>query len=136
LSDTLVKKIDIVDVTNPTGLAINPTTNQALLGSANRTKQHLTVWDFATQKVASTTDKAGNADVTLYDPVANVYLAACSSFAGGPVMAILDGTTGKFKTNVPTYPGAHVLTYDSTNRMVYTCDWTPYNAALISFQLP
>jgi YVTN family beta-propeller protein len=135
-TDTLVKKIDVIDPTNPTGLAINPTTNKALLGCSNKTKQHLTVWDFTTQKVASTTDKAGSADVTLYDPVANVYLAACSGFTCGPVVAILDGTTGNFITNVPTFPGAHVLTYDETNRMVYTCDWTPYNAALISFPLP
>ena len=135
-TDTLVKRFDVVDPTNPTGLAINPTTNQALLGCSNRAKQHETIWDFTTQKVVYTTDKVGAADVTLYDPVANVYLAACSSFARGPVVGIFDGTTGKFITNVPTFPGAHMLTYDETNRMVYTCDWTPFNAALISFQLP
>jgi YVTN family beta-propeller protein len=135
-SDTLVKKIDVVDPANPSGLAINPTTNQALLGCGNSKTQHLALWDFATQKVVATTDKAGAADVTLYDPVANIYLAACSSFARGPVIAILDGTTGRFITDVPTAPGAHMLTYDETNRMVYTNDWTPYNAALIAFTLP
>src|SRR5947209_11414471 len=51
-SDTIVSKTDVVDKCNPNGLAINPNTNQALLGCSNRDQpQHAALWDLKAAKV-------------------------------------------------------------------------------------
>ncbi len=134
-ADILVKKMDIVDDASPCGLAINPKTNVGLLGNTSF-PQHLTFWDFASQKVKSTSDAAGGADMVAYNPVADLFFAACSRADTGPVMAIFNGSDEKFITNVPTAEGAHNVAYDETNGMVYTIDETPSNAALVGFPWP
>jgi hypothetical protein len=134
-NDVLVKKIDIVDDASPCGLAINPRTNVGLLGDTS-TPLHLTFWDFNSQKVKSTSDVAGGADMVAYNPVADLFFAACPRTDAGPVMAIFNGSDEKFITLVPTAEGAHNVAYDETNGMVYTVDSTPSNAALIGFPWP
>ncbi len=131
-TDVLVKKMDIVDDSNPTGLAINPKTNVGLLG-VHSTPQHLTFWDFSSQKVKSTSDVAGSPDMVTYDPVADLFFAACLADQG-PVMAIFNGSDEKFITLVPTTPGANKVAYDQTNKMVYTADTS--KAELVGFPWP
>jgi YVTN family beta-propeller protein len=133
-TDVLIKKMDIVDDASPHGLAINPKTNVGLLGNTSF-PQHLTFWDFNSQKVKSTSDVAGGADMTAYDSVAELFFAACDSEVG-PVMAIFNGSDEKFITYVPTAPGAKKVAYDQTNRMVYTVDSTLFFGALVGFPWP
>ncbi|HKF17247.1 MAG TPA: YncE family protein, partial [Candidatus Dormibacteraeota bacterium] len=65
--DELVKKFDVGVTCNPQGLAINPKTNQALLGCGNKKKPQTVLWDIKAGKVVATFDKAGAGDMTLYD---------------------------------------------------------------------
>ncbi len=131
-TDVLVKKMDIIDDAEPHGLAINPKTNVGLLGNTT-SPLHLTFWDFSSQKVKSTSEVAGGADMVAYDLVADLYFAACATDSG-PVMAIFNGSDEKFITCVPTATGAKKVAYDETNGMVYTVDNT--NAALVGFPWP
>lgn len=102
---------------SPTGLAINPETDQALLGGAD----HITLWNFKTQKVVKVLGQWGGADVTAYNPVADVYFAALQAPQGW-VMGILSGENTKFLSVVPTIAGAHQVAYSEANNMIYTFD--------------
>ena len=136
-NDTLVSKTDVVDKCNPNGLAINPNTNQALLGCSNRAQpQHAALWDIAAGKVLATFEQAGAGDMTLYDDKVDRYFFAASNFFRGGQMAIFSATDIKFLTNVPTAVGSHSVAFDETNSIVYTQDQLPNEGALFSFPLP
>jgi hypothetical protein len=132
----MVKKIDVVEPCNPQGLAINPATNQALLGCGNKKEQFTAVWDFKTSKIVLKNDQVGAGDQAAYSPKANRYFFAASNFYRGGVMGIFDGASGKFITNVPTAVGSHSVAFDETNNIVYTGDQKPNDAGLWSFALP
>jgi len=134
--DELVKKIDVVEPCSPQGLAINATTNQALLGCGNQKQQFTAIWDFKTSKVAAKYDQVGAGDQAIYSPKADRYFFAASNYYRGPSMGIFDGATGKFITNVPTVPGAHGVAFDETNNLIYAGDGRPGPAAIFSFPLP
>jgi len=137
-SDTIVSKTDVVDKCNPNGLAINPNTNQALLGCSSRDQpQHAALWDLKAGKVLDTFQQAGAGDMTLYDEKADRFFFAASNFFRGGQMAMFSASEPvKFLTNVPTAVGAHAVAFDETNNIVYTQDQLPNEGALFSFPLP
>ncbi len=118
-TDNLAEKIDVVDRCLPIGLAINPTTNQALLGCSAKS-QHTAVWDFASKKVVMVYTNVGGTDEVMYDVKVNLYFTASYLFASGPMIGIFDGKDGRFITNVPAQTGSHQIAYDETNRILYT----------------
>ncbi len=140
--DVLVKKFDVGVKCNPNGLAINPTTNQALLGcSAGRTgskdPSFTVAWDLAAGKVIAQFDQAGAGDAVFYSPKAGRFFFAASNFNRGGMLAIFTADPPiKFVTNVPTAVGAHGVAFDETNNIVYTQDQLPNEGALFSFALP
>ena len=135
--DALVKKFEVVDKCSPAGLAINPTTNMALLNCNTRTQpQHVAIWDFKTAKVVSTTDKVGAGDGAVYNAKADKYFSADSNFFRGGQVGIFNGKDGSFITNVPTAVGSHGIAYDETNNAVYTQDQLPGEAAMFTFKVP
>src|SRR5207244_67691 len=74
-SDTLVKTYDVVDPCSPNGLAINPKSNQALLGCSSRAAyRHVAVWDFAAEKVVQILLGPGGGNTSIYDAQADVYI--------------------------------------------------------------
>jgi YVTN family beta-propeller protein len=137
-TDTMVSRTDVVDKCNPNGLAINPKTNQALLGCSNREQpQHAVAWDIAAGKVINTFDQAGAGDMTLYDDKVDRFFFAASNFFRGGQMAMFRASDPiAFQTNVPTAVGSHAVAFDETNNIVYTQDQLPGDAALFSFPLP
>ena len=136
-SDTLVAKVDVVDKCNPNGLAINPATNQALLGCSNRDQpQHAVSWDLEAGKVIDTFQQAGAGDAAFFSAKADRIFFGASNFFRGGQMAIFSGTPIKFLTNVPTAVGSHGVAFDETNNIVYTQDQLPNEGALFSFPLP
>lgn len=136
-SDTLVSTTDVVDKCNPNGLAINPKTNQALLGCSNRAQpQHAVSWDLVAGKVIDTFQQVGAGDAVFYSARADRYFFGASNFFRGGQMGIFGGTPIKFLTNVPTAVGSHGVAYDETNGIVYTQDQLPNEGALYSFPLP
>jgi DNA-binding beta-propeller fold protein YncE len=127
---------------NPTGLAINPETNQALLGG-----NYLALWDFKTHSVVKTLKQWGGGDVTAYDPAADVYLVANFTAKPGPVLEILSsGKDAKFLSFIPTVFAAHTLAFSESTNMVYVFDQNtpnvnPFNqpwpgAYVLGFPIP
>ena len=134
--DTLVKTMDVGVPCNPNGLAINPTTNLALLGCSNKATPQTVIFDLAAGKAVGTFDQAGEGDSAIYDAKANRYFFAASSFYRGGQMAIFSGGNPvTFVTNVPTSTGGHAVAYDETNRVVYLPD-LPAAAGIMSFPAP
>lgn len=143
-TDVLVNKFDVVDPIVPTppglqpsGLAINPTSNIGLMGGGgtDRNRQHAVFWDFNSQKIASSTERIGSGDVTQYDPVADLFFIFSSGSLHGPQIGVFNGKDGQWLTNLPG-PVGHTGAYDETNQIIYTADQTPGKAALYGFVLP
>jgi DNA-binding beta-propeller fold protein YncE len=134
-TDTLVKKVDVGVSCNPNGLAINPSTDQALLGCSNKKTPMTAVWDFKAGKVAETFTQAGAGDVTLYVPEAGLFFFAASNFPPGAVLAIFSASPVRWLANVQTAVGSHTVAYDVTHLIVYTVDQRQGHAGLLSFPL-
>src|SRR5437899_2311413 len=134
--DVLVKKFDVGTKCSPNGIAINPSTNQALLGCSSRSANVTVLWDLAGGKVLSTFDQAGAGDAVFYSAKADRFFFAASNFNRGALMAVFTGNPVRFLTAITTAVGSHGVAYDETNGMVYTQDQNPNEGALFSFAPP
>lgn len=142
--DVLVKKSEVGSKCNPNGLAINPRTNQAVLGcSAGRagsTGTPITVaWDLAAGKALATFEQAGAGDSVIYDPKIDRFFFGAHNFNRGSVIAVFTGSpTIKFVTNVAMgeFTGSKNLAYDETNDLIYTQDALPGEGSIFSFKPP
>jgi hypothetical protein len=114
----------------PSGVAIKPTTNMALLGCRAVPGPGLVFWNLATNSLDHTIPNVTGVDGAIYNPKADRFFAAASRWHRGPVMAMLDGS-GNFITNVPTTIQSHQVGYDQTNEVVYAL-----GGGLVSFPLP
>ena len=134
--DVMVKKFDVGMKCNPNGIAINPTTQQALLGCSSRSANVAVLWDLKAGKALQSFEQAGAGDAVFYSPKADRFFFAASNFNRGAVMAIFAGNPVKFVTNVATAVGSHGVAYDETNGIVYTQDQNPNEGALFFFAAP
>ncbi len=134
--DVLVKKFDVGTKCNPNGIAINPTTQQALLGCSSRSANATVLWDLKGGKAVDTFDQAGAGDAVFYSPKADRFFFAASNFNRGAVMSIFTGNPVKFVTNIATAVGSHGVAYDETNGVIYTQDQNPNEGALFFFSPP
>ena len=135
-NDVLVKKDDVGIPCNPNGLAINPATNQALLGCSNEEQPMAVLWDVKAHGVITTFSQAGAGDMAFYYPKEDLYLFAAASFPPGAVLAIFGGSPVHWIVNIPTAVGSHALAFDETNHVIYTLDQRPNSAGLMVFWLP
>jgi hypothetical protein len=114
--DALVRQAELPIDCGPNGLAINPSTDLALLGcDAQRT----VFWDLQQWQLNSVVDDVGAGDAAIYDAHADRFMFAAQGFYRGPVIGFFDGS-GNFLTNVPTSSISHQVAFDETNRLVYT----------------
>jgi len=134
--DVLVKKFDVGTKCDPNGLAIDPATDQALLGCSSKSANAAVLWDVKTGKVLQTFDQAGAGDAVFYSPKADRFFFAASNFNRGAVMAIFAANPVKFIGNVATATGSHGVAYDETNGIIYTQDQNPNEGALFFFSPP
>lgn len=141
--DVMVKKFDVGAKCNPNGLAINPKTNQALLGcSAGRVGSSGTpitvAWDLAAGKAIATFDQVGAGDTSIYVAKVDRFFFAAHNFNRGSVIGVFSGSPIKFVTNVPTgeFSGAKNPAYDETNNLIYVQDALPNEGSLFSFTPP
>ncbi len=134
--DVLVKKFDVGVSCNPNGLAINPATDQALLGCSNKKTPMAVLWDLKAGAVVTTFTQVGAGDAVIYDAKADLFFFAASNFPSGPVMAIFTGSPVRWIANIPTARGSHMVAYDETNRVIYTGNQQEGKAGLIAFWLP
>jgi YVTN family beta-propeller protein len=139
-NDTLVKTYDVVDPCNPNGLAINPKTNQALLGCSSRAAyRHVAVWDFAAEKVVQIILGPGAGNTSIYDPQVDLYFfvgrtngddQGTAIYSGAAPVRLL-GTVNAGKA------GGGSVVFDETNGIVYVHDIrSDQPLGLASFPLP
>ena len=141
VKDELVKKFDVVATCNPQGFAINPKTNQALLGCGNKKKPQTVLWDMKLGKVISTFDKAGAGDVTLYDEKVDRFFYAASNFTvngnPAPLMAVFSGSPPvQFLSSIDTASGSHAVAFDETNNVIYMQDQKAFEGGLFAVPMP
>jgi len=129
-TDTMVSLTDLGVPCTPSGVAIKPTTNMALLGCRAVPGPGLVYWNLTTNTLDHTVPNVTGVDGAIYNAKADRFFAAASRWHRGPVMAMLDGS-GNFLTNVPTTVQSHQVGYDQTNRVVYTL-----GGGLVSFTSP
>ena len=133
--DVLVKKFDVGAACNPNGLAINPRTNQALLGCSNRKTPITALWDLNGGRVIQTFIQVGAGDMTVYSPKADLFFFAASNFPSGPVIGVFTASNVRWVANIPSVTGAHAVAFDETNNVLYAINQTPNQASLIAFWL-
>jgi DNA-binding beta-propeller fold protein YncE len=119
----------------PHGLAINPATNQGIIGCADKDQPVTIAWDFARFQPIRTFDLAGAGDLVIYDPTSDKFYFAASSYAPAE-MAIFSGSPITYLTSVPTSHKSHVVAYDTVHRMIYTYDGRLREAGLWVFPDP
>ena len=141
--DVLVRKDVVAVLCNPQGLAINPKTNQALLGCnvgrAGSTGTPLTVaWDLTKGIFVGVFGQVGSGDSITYSAKTDRFYFGAHNFPRGSSIGIFSGSPIAFLTNVPTgsFSGAKNLAYDETNNLIYTQDALPGDGALFSFTPP
>jgi len=143
VKDVLVRKDVLAVLCNPQGLAINPKTNQALLGCnigrAGSTGTPLTVaWDLTKGIFVGVFGQVGSGDSITYSAKTDRFYFGAHNFPRGSSIGIFSGSPIAFLTNVPTgsFSGAKNLAYDETNNLIYTQDALPGEGALFSFTPP
>jgi hypothetical protein len=129
-NDSIEAVMDLHVPCTPSGVAIKPTTNMALLGCRAVPGPGLVFWNLTTRSVDHTVANVTGVDGAIYNARADRFFAAASRWHRGPVMAMLDGS-GNFITNVPTTIQSHQVGYDQTNHTVYTL-----GGGLVSFLSP
>ncbi len=134
-SDTLVRKVTVSVDCNPNGMAINTSTNQAILGCSNKKTPMTVLWDVPGARVITTFPDVGAGDAVIYNAKANAFFFAASNFPKGAALAVFSGSPVHWVANAPTAVGSHAVAYDETNRVVYTIDQRPNQAGLMAFWL-
>ncbi len=132
----LVQTFAIDDDCFPNGMAINPSTNQAVLISSNAKHPHAVVWDLQRQSIASITDESGGGDGVVYVPSIDRFLIAADEFGAGPVVGIFGGDPVQFLGNAQSTHGASWVDFDVTRGLVYTPTVTEGRPGLVSFPIP
>jgi DNA-binding beta-propeller fold protein YncE len=115
----------------PTGLAINPKSNQALIACTTT----VISWDLRTAKSENFGQVAGG-DVVSYSAKSNRFLVASPQKTRDSAIAIFGGDPIAYVTSVVTDAHGKSAAYDETNDVVYTPDIRPNQAGLTSFRMP
>jgi DNA-binding beta-propeller fold protein YncE len=116
----------------PLGLAINPTTNKALMAC----HKYLLGFDLNTDKVFATFP-LGNSDIVTYDPKIDRFFVASLPHAQTPgSVGIFGGNPITEISSAVTKISGNSAAYDETNMVVYTPNILPKNASIASFAMP
>jgi YVTN family beta-propeller protein len=133
-TDTLVDTIHIDDPCHPSGIAINPETNQVVLACNNKQQRHAAVFNLTKKSVASVVEDFGGGDGVIYSAKVDRFFYAAEG-DGGPVVGIFDGS-GRLLATVPTHKGALWAAYDETNDLIYVAAIENGKPVLASFPRP
>jgi DNA-binding beta-propeller fold protein YncE len=131
LSTLKVKNKSTLGGCRPTGLAIDPRSNQALIACAYST----VAWDLHSASGQNLTQAAGG-DVVSYDARADRFFVASPGKAPNSTVAIFGGNPIAFISSVVTSAGGNAAAYDETNDLVYSTDFRPNRVGLVAFGIP
>jgi hypothetical protein len=123
-----VTKIPLGGSCQPTGMAINPKTNTAVIACSS----FIVSWDLAHATAQTFTQVAGG-DIVSYDAKADRFLVASPN---STVVGLFGGNPVDYVASVPTGSHGNSAAYDETNDMVYTPDSRPNTVGIASFRPP
>ncbi|MBV9101032.1 MAG: hypothetical protein JOZ46_05080 [Candidatus Dormibacteraeota bacterium] len=144
--DNLVRKVDprtmqllgkytIPVVCVPAGLAIDPATNQGLIGCGDKDNLVTVAWDFRSERMLQQFDFAGGGDEVVFDAKAGHFYFAAQGYAP-PEVAVFNADPITFLTAIPTSHHSRNVAYDETNHMIYTIDGRHLEAGVWAFPDP
>jgi hypothetical protein len=116
----------------PLGLAINPTTNKALMAC----HKYTLAFDLGAGKIIGTF-QLGNADIVSYDAKVDRFFIATLPHAQTPgSVGIFGGNPIAYISSAVTNISGNSAAYDETNKVVYTPNIEPARASLAGFPMP
>ena len=116
----------------PVGLAINPTTNKALMAC----HKYTLAFDLGAGKLIGTFP-LGNSDIVTYDSKVDRFFVASLPYAQTPgSVGIFGGNPISYISSAMTNISGNSAVYDETNRVVYTPDVKAKKASLAGFAIP
>lgn len=116
----------------PLGLAINPTTNQALMAC----HKYTVAFDLGAGKIIGTF-QLGNSDIVSYDAKVDRFFIASLPHAQTPgSVGIFGGNPIAYISSAVTNISGNSAAYDETNKVVYTPNVEPKRASLAGFSMP
>ena len=131
-STGLLKDKFILNGCKPVGLAINPTTNKALMACHKNTL----AFDLGAGKIIGTF-ALGNSDIVTYDSKVDRFFVASLPHAQTPgSVGIFGGNPISYITSAVTNISGNSAVYDETNKVVYTPDVQAKKASLAGFAMP
>jgi hypothetical protein len=130
-NDGFVKHIFSLNGCQPTGLAINPKSNQALMVC----KTFVMSLNLRTGKSEKFAQVLGG-DVVNYDAKVDQFFVGSPHITKPSVIGIFGGNPIAYYSSVSTNAHGNSAAYDETNNVVYTPDLLPDKAGVASFRLP
>jgi YVTN family beta-propeller protein len=130
-NDGKVKNRFSLDTCTPAGLAINPGSGQALIACNGL----VVAWDLRAHRSSVFGDVPGG-DLVSYDASIDRFFVASPHVTTASLVGIFGGSPPRYLGSVTTNARGKSAAYDETNRLVYTPDSRPNQAALMSFPLP
>jgi DNA-binding beta-propeller fold protein YncE len=136
-TDKVVAEYVLPVLCEPHGLAIDPATDQGLVGCQDRDKDHQVTlsWDFRGEKMLRTFDFAGAGDQVSFDAAAQHFYFAAQNY-DPPEIAVFSANPLMFLTAVPTSAKSHGVAYDESHKLIYTYDGRHGEAAVWDFPDP
>jgi YVTN family beta-propeller protein len=134
-TDTVVKEYPLPVKCVPRGLAINPATNQGIIGCSDKDNPVTLAWDFTSNRVIGSFDLAGAGDAVIFDAEAGHFYFAASSYAPAEI-AVFNAAPIRFLTAVPTSHHSNAVAYDHAHHLMYTYDGKHLEAGLWAFPDP
>jgi hypothetical protein len=130
-NDGLVKYIFSLNGCQPTGLAINPTSDQALMVC----KTFVMSFNLTSGKSQKFAQVLGG-DIVNYDAKADQFFVGSPHITKPSVVGIFGGNPIAYYSSVDTNAHGNSAAYDETNNIVYTPNLLPDKAGVSSFTLP
>jgi DNA-binding beta-propeller fold protein YncE len=130
-NDGTVKKKLVLGGCQPTGFAINPKTNQAVIACRNSILR----FDLKNGTSEKFLQQPGG-DIVSYDPKVDRFFVGAPFKPSKGAVAVFGGTPIVYITTVVTGAGGKSAAYDEAGDMVYTPDLRPNKAGLASFKMP
>lgn len=121
-SEQLVRTLHLDVPCQPHGIAINPRTNQGILGCSNKDEPHTVVWDFGRDQMIRVFDQAGAGDGVVFDSRSNHFYFAAKDYYPAEVAVFSGSAPITFLTAVPTSHSSRAVAYDAARRALYAFD--------------
>jgi len=135
-TDRVLKRYPFDVACEPHGIAVNPKTNQGLIGCADKDEPVTISWDFTTEQPLRYFDLAGAGDLLEYDASVDRFFFAASNYAPAEMAEFSGSAPITYLTSVPTSHKSHDVAYDDVHKAIFTYDGRLREAGLWEFPDP